>query len=87
MEPTLFGAGLQTPPSAGPKVSWKERNEFRSTTRRLFGAGLQTPPSAGPKVSRRGRGWRPCHNLVRDCENSGKLFPACSYAERCEQGK
>ncbi len=21
---------------------------------------------------------RPCHDLVRDCENSGKLFPACS---------
>jgi hypothetical protein len=21
---------------------------------------------------------RPCRNLVRDCENSGKLFPACS---------
>src|SRR5271157_1751533 len=25
-------------------------------------------------------GLRPCHNLVRDCENSGQLFPACSLA-------
>ena len=27
---------------------------------------------------RGGKVRRPCHNLVRDCENSGKRFPACS---------
>src|SRR5208282_1987247 len=53
-------------------------------------SSVPAPPSAGPQVSRRGPGWRPVlrsarwqgqgtlPQLVRDCENSGKLFPACT---------
>ena len=64
----------------------------RKTARPLFGEGLQTPPTPfggpgrtvglppGPGLETFGRPRvkvrRPCHNLVRDCEKVGNLFPA-----------
>src|SRR5208282_1098913 len=41
-------------------------------------AGLPLGPALETSGRRSGKVRRPCHNLVRDCENSGKLFPACS---------
>ena len=79
-EEPLFGAGLLTPPTAGPQVSRGEGSEAL-----LFGAGLQTPPTAASETFDRPSGnvGRPRRNFRERLNASSLTSPvAASGAAR-----